>query len=192
MNVFRKAALSIALFGFGGTLLAKPMTVDTKKSSIEWVGKKVSGEHSGSLKLESGKFDLEKGSGSFVIDMKSIDNTDLEGEWKQKLEGHLKSEDFFNVAKYPTAKFVMKQAEKQKDGKYKVSGDLTVKGITKPVDFMATMTEEDKMKWLMADFKIDRLNWDIKYNSGKFFDVKKLGDKMIYDDIDLKLKLAAN
>lgn len=190
MSFTSKLLACVAAVGLSGLALGAPMTIDTQKSEIEWIGKKVSGEHNGTLMLESGKFDLDKGTGNFVIDMKSINNKDLDGEWKQKLEGHLKSDDFFNVEKYPQAKFVLKKATKQKDGKYKMTGDLTVKGITKPVEFDATMEEKDKMKWLMADFQIDRLKWDIKYNSGKFFDVKKLGDKMIYDDIGIKLKLA--
>ncbi len=182
-KLFTTLALINLLTGFA----MASMTVDTSKSSLKWVGKKVTGQHDGTVQIKSGSFDLNKGQGSFVIDMKSIDNKDLSGEWKQKLEGHLKSPDFFNVAKFPEAKFSLKNVKKNSGNKYTFTGDLTVKDITKPISFPVTIEKKNNATMVSGKFTIDRLKWDIKYNSGKFF--QKLGDKMIYDDIDFELSL---
>jgi polyisoprenoid-binding protein YceI len=126
--------------------------------------------------------------GSFEVDMTALLVTDLEGEWKEKLEGHLKSEDFFGIEKYPTAKFVVtKVAPKGTPGDYKVYGDLTIKETTEPIAFYANITEEDGVKVATADLEIDRSKYNVRYGSGSFF--SGLGDKTIYDEFDLQVKL---
>jgi len=128
------------------------------------------------------------------LDMTSISDEDItDKEGNGKLIGHLKSADFFNVEKYPTAKFeIGKMTPNTKAvGKdnYNVTGKLTIKGITKDVTFPATVVIAGSKLTANADFKLDRTLWDIKYNSGKFFD--SLGDKMIHDDFDIKFEIAA-
>lgn len=165
-------------------------------STVTWVGKKVSGQHDGTVKLKEGTLDpAAKGEkGRFVIDMKTIDCSDLKGqdEWKKKLEDHLKSADFFNVDKFPEASLVVKElaADAKDKTKYTAQGDLTIKGITKPISFPATIVEKDGKVNVKSEFKVNRIDWDVRYNSGKFFDPKQLGDKLIYDDIEFKVDLS--
>lgn len=167
------------------------VSIDTQKSNIEWKGYKVTGEHAGNVKVKSGSLDMNGANltgGSFEIDMNSISCTDLQGEWADKLVGHLKSDDFFGTAKYPTAKFVItKVVSRGKAGEYKVTGNLTIKSTTKPVTFNATVTEEGGKKKAVAAIKLDRSEYDIRYGSGSFFD--NLGDKTIYDEFDLNVTL---
>ncbi|MBK6545590.1 MAG: YceI family protein [Saprospiraceae bacterium] len=169
-----------------------PLThkVDLKQSSMSWTGHKVTGKHSGLINLKSGelKFDGNKlVGGSFEIDITSISCSDLSGEYADKLIGHLKSDDFFGAAKYPTAKLVITNAAAQGPGLYKITGDLTLKGTTKPIRFLATVKDENGMKTANAEIKIDRVDFNIKYGSGSFFE--DLGDKTIYDEFDLNVKL---
>lgn len=175
------------------TLSATTLKLDTKASKLTWYGKKVTGGHDGHLSIKSGEVKFEKENlvgGEFILDMNTITNNDVESpEWKAKLVDHLKSDDFFNVKKFPTAKFTIKKAEKEKGDTFKITGDLTVKGITHSINFPAKITGSGNIRVADATVKIDRLKWDIKYNSGKFFDAKKLGDKLIYDEIELKMNL---
>ncbi|MBK24076.1 MAG: lipid-binding protein [Halobacteriovorax sp.] len=170
----------------------KSYSVDTKKSSIVWTGKKVTGQHTGTLKIKSGTLKYDGSNltgGEFVIDMTSINTTDLSGEWKAKLDGHLKNDDFFATDKHKTAKLVIKDAQFGKGGHWDVNGDLTIKGITKPIMFKANVNKKGTMVMASADIKFNRLDYGVKYKSGKFF--KDLGDKMIYDDVELKVNLTA-
>ena len=189
---FGTSFLMAAALGLcSSAVMATTYTFDAATSKVMWVGKKISGQHNGTVNLKSGELSLEKKSGSFVIDMNSIECEDLQGEWNQKLVGHLKSDDFFNVSKYPEAKFVVSSLEKTSGDQYKISGNLTVKDITKPVSFTATISTNKDDATMSAKFSIDRTKWDIKYNSGKFFDVKALGDKLILDPIEIGLELKA-
>lgn len=161
--------------------------VNLEKSSIEWVGKKVTGQHNGTIQIKDANLMMEDGQlagGSFEIDMTTIQVTDLEGNMKGKLEGHLKSDDFFGVEKYPTAKFVItKVASLGTPGDYKVTGDLTIKEATNEIKFMAKVDAEKAT----ADITVDRSEYDVRYGSGSFFD--NLGDKTIYDDFHLTVNL---
>lgn len=161
--------------------------VNVGKSEVVWNGKKVTGEHFGTVTIKSGSLEFDGGAlagGSFVIDMSSIAVTDLEGEWKGKLEGHLKSDDFFGVEKFPTSKLKITKVEQGgKSGTYKVTGDLTIKSTTKPIQFDVVLSGSTAS----AEIVIDRAEYDVRYGSGSFFD--NLGDKTIYDDFTLKVKL---
>lgn len=166
---------------------AAKKTVDTNASTVTWEGEKVTGSHNGTIQLESGHFlmDGEKiTGGEFVMDMSSITVTDLSGDSKGKLEGHLKSDDFFGVEKHPKAKLVITSAAKKGDGKYGVVGDLTIKEKTNSITFDLEMTESTASTTL----NIDRSKYDVRYGSGSFFD--NLGDKTIYDNfkVDVNLK----
>lgn len=166
--------------------------VETKKSFLKWTGKKVTGKHFGKVKIKSGKLDFEgndlKG-GEFVIDMKSITVDDISNqEWNTKLVNHLKNDDFFSVDKHETAKVTIKSVSLGK-GVYNVTADLTIKGITKPVYFDADIQNKKDSIEAKAKITFNRTLWNVKYNSGKFF--KDLGDKMIYDDVEIEVNLVA-
>lgn len=190
----------IALVAFTGLAFTvatggkKILTVVTADSNVQWTGYKVTGQHNGVVNLKSGTLEYNDqgffAGGSFEIDMTTIKCLDLTGEPAGKLEGHLKSDDFFGVAKFPTAKFVAtKVVSKGKPGEYKIIGNLTIKEKTKEIKFDAKLTEVSGGVSAIADIKIDRSDFDIRYGSGSFFD--GLGDKTIYDEFDLKVKLVA-
>lgn len=168
-------------------------TVDTSSSNIVWTGYKVTGKHTGTVKVKNGTLVLTDGQltgGTFEADMTSITDTDLEGEWAAKLVGHLKSDDFFGVEKYPTTKFVITRAIPQDTkGNYKVIGNLTIKETTKEIKFLANLTESNGVVTASGKMTIDRSEYNVKYGSGSFFD--GLGDKTIYDEFDLDVKLVA-
>ncbi|MEP0987360.1 YceI family protein [Ekhidna sp.] len=170
---------------------AKEMKVNTTESVITWTGKKVVGKsHTGTLKLQEGTLQMDGNKltgGSFVIDMSTLEDTDLSGEWKAKLEGHLKSDDFFGVETYPTAAFVITEAKSTGKGSYNVTGDVTIKGKTETISFPATIKEVDGTYEATADLSFDRSKFDVRYGSDSFFD--NLGDNVIENNIDLSIKL---
>jgi polyisoprenoid-binding protein YceI len=185
----------LLLWAFIAFSFTAPATykVDTSASAIVWTGYKVTGKHTGGVKIKDGSLlmDADKlTGGSFNIDMTSITDTDLEGEWATKLVGHLKSEDFFGTAKYPTAKFVITRAIPQDSkGNYKIIGNMTIKETTKEVKFFATISENAGTLTATGKITVDRSEYDIRYGSGSFFD--GLGDKTIYDEFDLQVSLTA-
>ncbi len=192
-SLFSFALLLMGAFAgisFTADLLAS-YNVDTTASTIAWKGYKVTGEHSGIVKVKSGSLDLDNGvlkGGSFVLDMTTIACTDGAGD---RLAGHLKADDFFGVATYPTATFVIKRAiSRGKPGEYKIIGDLTIKDTTKEIEFLTKLTEVGNQVTADATIQIDRTDYNVKYGSGSFFD--GLGDKTIYDEFDLTVKLVAN
>jgi polyisoprenoid-binding protein YceI len=173
--------------------LATNYTVDTGASNIVWKGYKVTGEHSGNVKLKNGTLTMTDGKltgGSFEVDMTSITCTDMQGEYADKLVGHIKSEDFFGVDKYPTAKYVITKAiPTDSKGNYKLVGNMTIKWTTKEVKFNANVSEANGVVTATGKMTIDRSDYEVKYGSGSFFD--GLGDKTIYDDFDLNISLSA-
>lgn len=182
-----------AAFSFTVADLTATFTVNPSESQLKWVGRKVTGEHFGTINLKSGSLDVVDGTlkgGSFVIDMPTLISTDLEGEYKQKLEGHLKSDDFFGVANYPEAKFVITNAVKKNANQYDITGNLTIKGKTNPVSFPAELVIANNKAYATANIVVDRSQYDVRYGSGSFFD--NLGDKTIYDNFDLQVKLVAS
>ncbi len=169
-------------------------TVNVAESNIVWNGYKVTGSHTGNIQLKSGELEFDGDmltGGSFVIDMTSMTNTDLEGEWNEKLMGHLKSDDFFSVDKFPTASFNITQVvSRGKPGEYKIVGDLTIKGITKEIKFQANVEDMGDKAKAVAEVVVDRSEFNVRYGSGSFFD--NLGDKTIYDEFDLQVNLVVN
>ena len=160
--------------------------VNTKASNVAWKGKKVMGSHNGTIDLKEGKLVLENNEivgGHFVMDMTSITVTDLTGEDKSGLEGHLNSDDFFGVTTYPTSKLVITSVAKKDDGTYGVVGDLTIKEKTNPVTFDLDFNQDSATTKL----SIDRSKFDVRYGSGSFFD--NLGNQTIYDNFDLNIEL---
>ncbi len=167
--------------------------VDTTSSVIVWKGYKVTGEHTGTVKLKNGEFQFADGKlsgGSFEVDMNTITCTDLEGGMAEKLVGHLKSDDFFGVQKYPTARFVITKAfPVDTKGNYRITGNLTIKETTKEVKFNAVITESNGQVKATGKLTIDRSEFNVRYGSGSFFD--NLGDKTIYDEFDLNVTVVA-
>lgn len=178
------------IFLYGSEMFAQKAEVNTKKSSIEWLGKKIVGEHSGTIQIKSGYFEFindKIAAGKIVIDMTTITNSDLDDEdYKQKLVGHLKSDDFFAVEKYPTADFVFTKSTKFSNGKATITGDITIKGKTEKISFEAIK----RGKEYTAIIDIDRSKFDIRYGSNSFFD--NLGDKAIDDIFTLEIKITIN
>jgi len=168
-------------------------------SSLKWTGKKLGGEHFGTLQISKGELIVEGDQltgGNFTIDMNTIKVEDLTDPDKNKdLTDHLFSEDFFNVANHPEATFAITGVEAlaaadEAGNTHTISGNLTIKGITQGIKFPATVSIQDGNVTAKASFDIDRTLWDIKYRSGKFF--PELGDKAIKDEIGISLELAAN
>jgi len=168
------------------------LKVKADQSSVNWTAYKVTGKHNGSVAVKDGSLNVKDGlllGGSLTMDMTSITVLDQQGGGKTKLEGHLKSDDFFGVENHPTATLVIKKAEAKGSGLYTVTADLTIKGITHPITFDAVVKHEPKLLVATADLKVDRTLYDIRYGSNKFYD--DLGDKAIYDEFDLSVKIVA-
>jgi len=185
--------LMVTLFGFSLTMNAAEYVVDKTASKVKWEAKKVTGQHDGSISFANGSI-MANGNkisdGSFVIDMKSMANDDItDAGMKAKLMGHLASDDFFSIEKFPESKMVIKKVTSVSGDEFKFLVDLTIKGITNPVEFNAKVTASgDK---LSADgvITVNRTLYGIKYGSGSFF--QGLGDKVIYDDFTLAFSIVA-
>lgn len=180
--------IALALFVAVSTIAtAQTKKVDASKSTINWVGKKVTGSHSGTVGIKEGSLTFKANKltgGTFTVNTSTITVTDLKaGQGKENLEGHLKAEDFFGTDKYPTSKLVFKTIANKGNGVYSVTADLTIKDITNPVKFDLTV----KGNTATTAFKVDRTKYGIKYNSGNFFE--NLGDKVINDDFDLTVSV---
>lgn len=162
------------------------LTADTTQTKLLWLGEKVTGQHSGTIKLQSGWLTWQDNkivSGEFAIDMTSLKDIDN----NKNLMGHLKSDDFFGVVKYPVAKLVITGSTPFDKGSGVVTGTLTIKDITNPIEFKATTQKKDEGVWFFANISVDRTKFNIRYGSGSFFD--NLGDKTIYDEFKLKVNL---
>jgi polyisoprenoid-binding protein YceI len=162
------------------------LTADTEKTTLLWLGEKVTGKHDGTINLKTGWLNWQDNtivSGEFVIDMTSLKDS----ESNANLEGHLKSEDFFGVEKFPTSKLVITGSSKFDKGTGNVKGNLTIKGITHPVEFKAVMQKKDEGVWFYSNIIIDRTKYNVRFGSGSFFE--NLGDKTIYDEFKLKVNL---
>ncbi|MCV9930131.1 YceI family protein [Flavobacterium sp. LS1R49] len=186
MKNFKSIALALVVALSAVSMNAQTKKVDVKTSTINWVGKKVTGQHSGTVNLKDGAL-VFKGNklagGTFTVDMTSINATDLTGEYQGKLNGHLKADDFFGTDKFPTSKLVFKTIGAKATDVYTVTADLTIKGITKPVTFDIAVNGNTAA----TSFKVDRTKYDIKYGSGSFFD--NLGDKAVSDEFELNVAL---
>jgi polyisoprenoid-binding protein YceI len=175
-------------------------TVNTSNSVVLWEGKKPGKDHNGTVKLSEGKVIVNNGQvsgGRFIINFTSIENTDLKAKGDMdsynKLVGHLKSPDFFDVEKFPSGTFVITKVT-PKDGpdgaNAEVTGNLTVKGKTNPITFPAKITINGNQLMADAKFKLDRSKYDIRYGSKTFFPDKAVND-LIDNDVDMEVKLVA-
>jgi polyisoprenoid-binding protein YceI len=164
---------------------------DIRQSDIIWTGKKVTGEHTGTLKVKSGNFTVENGmitKGEFIVDMTSLICTDIkDAGTNASLVGHLKSPDFFDVEQYPEARLEILSSAKADGIFYEAKASLTIKGITLPYTFKYAFKDENGVFAAMSTMQIDRSKYNVQYGSESFF--KNLGDKVIYDNFDLQVKV---
>ena len=187
-TLFLTATAFFCLPDLGAQKITVMVPINVSESSIHWLGEKITGQHEGNINLLSGSLIIENGSligGDFVVDMNSIAPTDLKGESAKKLEGSLKSEEWFDVGKHAQAKLVFTSVVSQDEGLYNVTGDFTIKGKTNPAAFELQVNNLEAT----AKVIIDRTLYNILHGSTSFFD--NLKDKMInnYFEIDVSLKL---
>lgn len=186
MKNLKSIALALVVALTTTAVSAQTKNINTTSSVIEWVGKKVTGQHNGTVNFKDGAVVLKKNilvGGTFTVDMTSLTATDLSGEYQGKLNGHLKADDFFGTEKFPTANLAIKKIGLKSANVYNVTADLTIKGITKPINFIMTVNGNTAS----TAFNVDRTKYDIKYGSKSFFDT--LGDKAISDEFELKVSL---
>jgi polyisoprenoid-binding protein YceI len=179
----------------GGGKANGKYVVNAGQSNLIWKAEKVTGKHDGTVKISNGEVTINGGklvSGSFVIDMTSIAVVDIkDANMNGKLLGHLKSDDFFSVDKYKTSTFVVTAVTAgSQAGSYNVKGNLTIKGITKPIEFPASIVVDGNTLRATATITVDRTQFDIRYGSKSFFE--GIGDKAIYDNFTMELQMVAN
>ena len=173
-----KYLILLSLFIFSSAFCAE---VDLKKSSFTWHGTKITGKHLGVVKLKKANIQLKDKKimrGEFIIDLSTISISDLEGKWKTKFEKHIKSADFFDIGKYPTAKLVINKADDKN-----IYGNLSIKDKTGPI----TIPYTKKGSEFSGTMKFDRTKFNMIYGSGNFF--KNLGDKVIHDEVRVEFKV---
>ena len=158
--------------------------VDIKKSKIEWLGQKVGGEHFGVIQLKSGQITFSSENmivdGEFIVDMSTIECTDLKGRAKQSIESHLKDEDFFDVKKHQTSKLKITSSDENK-----IYGTITIKGYSEPIEFDYKLQSRGGQYIIFSEIKIDRTKFDISYKSKSIFPDQFL-DNFIYDEFIIK------
>ncbi|WP_420458986.1 YceI family protein [Neolewinella sp.] len=172
--------------------------IDAQASTVEWEGTKlIGGGHQGTIPIAQGNLEVDGSSlvgGEVTLDITGLKNADLDEEGKAKLEGHLKSADFFDVAQHPTAKFVITSATpaaNADDGhNYDITGNLTLKGVSRSITIPATVTMTDnRIEATTPDFVIDRTEWGMEYGSGGIEGIAQ--DNIINDEVGLRLDLVA-
>ena len=168
-------------------------TVNVDSSTIKWTGKEITTDsHYGTLGLKQGAVEVSSAGivrGNIVVDMNSIQCLDMTGRGKTKLEGHLRSDDFFGVQSYPEAALSFTSLSTETSGKIHYTGDLTIKNITHPITFSGLIHQSENSYSATIHLSFDRTLYDVKYRSGKYFE--NLGDKLILDDIDIVAEIAA-
>ena len=184
--------VSILLMGLN---LSSQVQMDLTKSSIKWIGKEITTkEHFGALKFSKAQLEFNGDvltGGEFTVDMTTLDVQDLSGGGKQRLEGHLRSDDFFSVDKHQTSYLKINEVLPPElsrieadNNSFEVSGELTIKGITHPIVFTIKPVSDQSY---VADLTFDRSDYNVRFRSGSFFE--NLGDKLILDDIKLEVTL---
>ena len=181
----------ITLFSF--TSHVNKVNANKNNSTVIWTGSKPTGSHTGNVTLKDGHLLFDHGNlvgGEFTIDMTSITCTDIESEKKNKyLVDHLKDEDFFDVNQFPESKLVVNRVKNLQGNQFEMKGNMTIKGITKPVTFNADIKINRNSYTAIAKIVIDRTKWGVEYKSGNIF--KDLGDKIIYDDMEFDIFLVS-
>ncbi len=179
------------------TPVTATFTVDTTSSEVMWAGsKKIGGGHEGVIPIENGTLTTngeELVGGTFVLDITRLENRDLDGEGKGKLEGHLKSADFFDVDNHPTATFEItgvSPVDGEEEFNHNITGNLTLKGTSRSITVPANVTMDgDRITATTPDFVIDRTEWGMQYGSGSIAGIAQ--DNIINDEVGLNLTLVA-
>ncbi len=188
----KSLGILVLAFSLTTTVIAGSKKVDITKSSVKWLGKKVTGEHSGTIGIKEGNLEVNNGKvtgGKVVMDMQSIADLDItDAGMNAKLVGHLKSDDFFGVVTFPTSELAITKVESNGNS-HTFTGNLTIKGITNPASFTATSSKEGNNTVYKGTLAVDRSKYNVKYGSKSFFD--NLGDKVIYDEFTLDFSLVA-
>jgi polyisoprenoid-binding protein YceI len=163
------------------------------QSNIAWTGRKVTGSHNGTIDIKGGNVVMTDGKlsgGSFVIDTTSIKILDItDAAANAQFAGHLASDDFFSSEKYNTATLDILSATETSTSQYHIHGNLTIKDITHPIDFNASISTVEPLLTASADMIADRTMYNMKFRSGNFF--QNLGDTLIYNDFQLRIQLTA-
>ncbi len=183
---------SLLLAGSG---IAQTLELDVEQSQVFWMGKKFSGEHSGTIQLRSGTITFAGDrlvSGNFLIDMTSIRVTDIKDpEMNAKLERHLKNDDFFAVDRYGSSRFTVLEAtfiaNEGKGQMYTISGDLEIKGISHPLEFSVWIVRGQAAVSARGEASVDRTLYDIRYKSSTFF--PEIGNRAIDDAFEIRFEL---
>jgi polyisoprenoid-binding protein YceI len=165
----------------------------SSNSNVEWTGRKVTGAHNGTIGIKEGNFILNDGKikeGKVVINTASIKILDVtDPATNAQFAGHLASDDFFSIEKFPTAAFDILRVIELSEDTFYLEGNLTIKDITHVVGFEATLDTHRNTIKLTGKLIIDRTKYDIKFRSGNFF--KDLGDTLIYNDFELDFNITA-
>jgi polyisoprenoid-binding protein YceI len=189
----RNTLMLLFSFSFLFSSDGKAYSIDLENTTLKWTANRVTKTHWGYITMKRGHIVIDGKniiSGDFQVDMNSIVVRDMdESPWRTKLENHLKSIDFFNVEKFPTSKLTITKVSFNQ-GAFKVMGDLTIRGITHPVEFPAIINFSDSGPRATGQIKIDRTLFDVNFRSGKFF--TDLGDKMIYNEFTIDFEIKAN
>jgi polyisoprenoid-binding protein YceI len=200
---FNYLTAAMLLFVNVAVIAQQSNKVDIQESKINWIGKKPTGQHNGNVMLSGGELIVNKNEiagGSFTIDMNSIKNSDLKDDnSNRKLVDHLKSTDFFDAKKFPTAKFSITKVSKLKNGSsaeprkatHRIEGDLTMKGVTKKISFDASVNIlNGKIAASTSEFALNRTEWGVNYQSKSV--IAGLKDQFIYDDIIVSIDLVSH
>lgn len=183
----KKITFLISFFLITSVSLAQEYILNTSSSELKWTGTELTTKiHYGSIDFKSGNITLSEGQpvgGKFIVDMTTLKNEDLPEAYRGRLEGHLKSDDFFSVDKFSEAILEITGSDKLSSGSFDVKGNLTIKGITKPITFLMSPSDGH---WI-ANLTFDRSKYEVRFRSVTFFE--NLGDKLIYDDIAIETKL---
>jgi polyisoprenoid-binding protein YceI len=170
---------------------AQEKSLNIESSTIRWYGEEITGkQHYGDLKFSSGNIQINDkvvSSGNFIVNMNSLTVEDLSGGGKKRLEGHLRSSAFFGVSDHPQASLNISSMVDIDGDSQILDGELTIKGITHPINFSITLNSENNATAMLV---FDRSKYDVRFRSGSFFD--ELGDKLILDDIKLEVALEFN
>ncbi len=192
--ILMAAAVALGPSGFAKEA-AKTETfkVDPGASKVAWVGRKIGGQHNGTIAVKGGQLTMEGDAlknGEFTVDMASIKVLDLtDAKLNGDLTEHLKSDDFFSAEKHPEGKFVVASVTKRADGVFEAKGPMTFKGKANQVTIPLKITKSGKALTATGKVTLDRTNWDIKYRSGRF--IPNLGDKLIKDGFDIEVEIKA-
>ena len=182
----KKLIILLALF-FLPDLSFSQTSLDLDKSKIKWTGKKITNaSHWGSLYFSEANllFDgTDLIEGNFIVDMNSMSVDDIQGRGKERLENHLRNEDFFDVYNHKEAILKFNDRVSLENGSYNITGSLTIKGITNPINFKLVPSGNE----FLCNLTFDRTKFEVNYRSGNFFE--NLGDRLILDDVELEVSL---